>query len=323
MTVGGGHAERRSSAGSTSGSGRRPARTSGSRWPDGDRRAVASPTSPPDAVRATIDRGRPRDRSVPWTPTGGSATTRTAPATSRARASPTSTCRDFGAPERRPELPAGALPGADRALRARMRGPRLRPARRLRRSRAQRATSSFLTGFDPRFEEAILVVGPDGDPAILVGNECWGMAGAAPLPMRRILFQDLSLPGQPRDRSRPLARDPRATRASARARGSASSAGRRTPTGRRSRRRRSSSTSCGASPGRAASVENAGDLLIDPADGLRVDQRRRPARGARVGRDARRRAASGRLLDGPPARADRARGGRGSSAGTGRRCRAT
>ena len=31
------------------------------------------------------------------------------------------------------------------------------------------------------------------------------MAGAAPLPMRRVRFQDLSLPGQPRDRSRPLA----------------------------------------------------------------------------------------------------------------------
>ena len=46
---------------------------------------------------------------------------------------------------------------------------------------------------------------PAGDPAVLVGNECFGMAGAAPLPMRRHLFQDLSLPGQPRDRSRPLA----------------------------------------------------------------------------------------------------------------------
>ncbi|MGH2358383.1 MAG: M24 family metallopeptidase, partial [Candidatus Limnocylindria bacterium] len=32
-----------------------------------------------------------------------------------------------------------------------------------------------------------------------------GMAGAAPLPMRRHLFQDLSLPSQPRERSRPLA----------------------------------------------------------------------------------------------------------------------
>ena len=37
-----------------------------------------------------------------------------------------------------------------------------------------------------------------------VGNENWGTAGAAPLPTRRVLFQDLSLPGQPRDRSRPL-----------------------------------------------------------------------------------------------------------------------
>ena len=62
---------------------------------------------------------------------------------------------------------------------------------------------AWLTGFDPRFEEAVLIVGPDGDPAILVGNECWGMAGAAPLPMRRHRFQDLSLPSQPRDRSRP------------------------------------------------------------------------------------------------------------------------
>ena len=30
------------------------------------------------------------------------------------------------------------------------------------------------------------------------------MAGAAPLPMRRHLFQDFSLPGQPRDKSRTL-----------------------------------------------------------------------------------------------------------------------
>ncbi|MET1232096.1 MAG: hypothetical protein ABWY52_04510 [Candidatus Limnocylindrales bacterium] len=71
--------------------------------------------------------------------------------------------------------------------------------------REHSANMSYLTGFDPRFEEAVLVVGPSADPAILVGNECFGTAGAAPLAMRRILFQDLSLPGQPRDRSRPLA----------------------------------------------------------------------------------------------------------------------
>jgi len=71
--------------------------------------------------------------------------------------------------------------------------------------REHSANLAYLTGFDPRFEEAVLVVAADGDPAILVGNECWGMAGAAPVPLRRHLCQDLSLPGQPRNRSQPLA----------------------------------------------------------------------------------------------------------------------
>jgi hypothetical protein len=110
----------------------------------------------------------------------------------------------FDEPVTRPEIPAATYPARIDALRARM------TARGYTRlvvwaDREHSAGISFLTGFDPRFEEAILVVGPDGDPAILVGNECWGMAGSAPLPMRRVLFQDLSLPSQPRDRSRPLA----------------------------------------------------------------------------------------------------------------------
>jgi hypothetical protein len=70
--------------------------------------------------------------------------------------------------------------------------------------REHSANISYLTGFDPRFEEAILVVGSDEEPAVLVGNECWGMAGEAPVAMRRHLLQDLSLPSQPRDRSRTL-----------------------------------------------------------------------------------------------------------------------
>src|ERR1035437_2794319 len=71
--------------------------------------------------------------------------------------------------------------------------------------REHSAGLSYLTGFDPRFEEAILVLGPSGDPALLVGNECQGLAAYAPLKMRTVLFQDLSLPGQPRDRSAQLA----------------------------------------------------------------------------------------------------------------------
>jgi Xaa-Pro aminopeptidase len=70
--------------------------------------------------------------------------------------------------------------------------------------REHSANLAYLTGFDPRFEEAVLVLGPVSDPAILVGNECYGLAGAAPLPLRPLLFQELSLPGQPRDRSLPL-----------------------------------------------------------------------------------------------------------------------
>ncbi len=86
--------------------------------------------------------------------------------------------------------------------------------------REHSANLAYLTGFDPRFEEAVLVLGPADEPAILVGNECQGMAAQAPLPMR-----DDPLPGpQP---AGPAARSvgarwPRswAARASARAAGS-------------------------------------------------------------------------------------------------------
>ena len=71
--------------------------------------------------------------------------------------------------------------------------------------REHSANLSYLTGFDPRFEEAVLIVGPNDLPLLLTGNECVGMAETAPLPMRVELHQDLSLPSQPRDRSRLLA----------------------------------------------------------------------------------------------------------------------
>ena len=112
---------------------------------------------------------------------------------------------DFGPPEaERPEIPVGTYRGRVEALRERM---ERRGYDRLivYADREHSASLSFLTGFDPRFEEAVLILAPVGDPAILVGNECFGLAGAAPLPMRRRLFQDLSLPSQPRDRSEPLA----------------------------------------------------------------------------------------------------------------------
>lgn len=111
---------------------------------------------------------------------------------------------DFRMPAAMPQIPAAMYAERLERLRVRM-DERGYDRLVIYADREHSANLSFLTGFDPRFEEAILVVDPTGEPAILVGNECWGTAGAAPLPMRRHLFQELSLPGQPRDRSRPLA----------------------------------------------------------------------------------------------------------------------
>jgi Xaa-Pro aminopeptidase len=110
----------------------------------------------------------------------------------------------FGMPATEPLIPAALY--AARLERLRERADRRGYDRLIvYADREHSANLSYLTGFDPRFEEAILVVASGGEPAVLVGNECFGMAGAAPLSMRRILFQDLSLPSQPRDRSRSLA----------------------------------------------------------------------------------------------------------------------
>ncbi len=175
---------------------------------------------------------------------------------------------DFGVPTARPELPASLYPARVERLRARA-AERGYDRLVVYADREHSANLAYLTGFDPRFEEAILVLGPGGDPAILVGNECHGLAGAAPLPMRRILFQDLSLPGQPRDRSRPLA----AILADEGIR-----AGTRVGTiGWKTYARRESIElpsflvdELRELTGPGGAVENATGLLIDAADGLRV-----------------------------------------------------
>ena len=110
---------------------------------------------------------------------------------------------DFGAPDESPEIPTSVY--ADRLQRLRARADEAgHDVLVVYADREHSANLSYLTGFDPRFEEAMLIVGPTDEPAILTGNECYGTAGAAALAMRRHLFQDFSLPSQPRDRSRPL-----------------------------------------------------------------------------------------------------------------------
>jgi Xaa-Pro aminopeptidase len=175
---------------------------------------------------------------------------------------------DFGMPDAMPDVPPATY--AARAARLRERaGARGHDRLVVYADREHSANLSYLTGFDPRFEEALLVLGGSGEPAILVGNECFGMAGGAPLKMRRHLFQDFSLPSQPRDRSLSLA---------------AILAGEGVRNGSRvgvvGWKTYGSAGMMDAPAylvdelrrqvGPAGSVENATDLLIDPADGLRV-----------------------------------------------------
>lgn len=64
--------------------------------------------------------------------------------------------------------------------------------------REHNANTTYLCGYDPRFEESLLIVGKNGLPHLLLGNEGWGYAELAPLPLQRVLFQSLSLMGQDR-----------------------------------------------------------------------------------------------------------------------------
>ncbi len=63
------------------------------------------------------------------------------------------------------------------------------------------ANLHYVTGYDPRFEESILVIPKRGTPYLLVGNEGLGYKVVAKLPVEIVLFQTFSLMGQPRDKS--------------------------------------------------------------------------------------------------------------------------
>jgi Xaa-Pro aminopeptidase len=71
--------------------------------------------------------------------------------------------------------------------------------------REHAANLHWLTGFDPRFEEAVLVV-TAGDALLIAGNECLAYTTVSPLvvagTVRTGLCASLSLPSQPRDSRR-------------------------------------------------------------------------------------------------------------------------
>jgi hypothetical protein len=70
------------------------------------------------------------------------------------------------------------------------------------------ANLAYLTGYDPRFEEALLVcdLRSQARPLLLVGNEGYGYVPISPVAedFEPVLYQSFSLLGQDRSRSRPL-----------------------------------------------------------------------------------------------------------------------
>lgn len=110
---------------------------------------------------------------------------------------------EFGSPAGLPELPPAEFEARLAAVRARMSDEGL-DFLVVYGDREHAANIAFLTGYDPRFEEALLVIGRAGRPLLLVGNEGLAYSAISPLDLERNLYQTFSLLGQPRDRSKPL-----------------------------------------------------------------------------------------------------------------------
>ena len=115
----------------------------------------------------------------------------------------------FGEPTVQPEVPAATYAARMQAALARAKTAGM-DALVVYGDREHSANIAYLSGYDPRFEEALLVAPtaawPRQPASLFVGNEGWSYAGMALGSFERVLCQTFSLPGQPRDRQKPLVR---------------------------------------------------------------------------------------------------------------------
>ncbi len=107
---------------------------------------------------------------------------------------------DFGLPTIEPSVPASTYAARLKAAWHRAQAAGL-DALVVYGDREHFANIAYLTGYDPRFEEAMLIVTGEQQPALLIGNEGWGYAELCPVPVKRVLYQSFSLLAQPRDRN--------------------------------------------------------------------------------------------------------------------------
>ena len=110
---------------------------------------------------------------------------------------------EFGLPTRQPIIPPAVFAERLAEARRRMAASGI-DALVVYGDREHAANVAYLTGYDPRFEETLLVVVPGRRPTLFLGNEGFDFASIAAGDFDRVLCQSFSLPGQPRDRHRPM-----------------------------------------------------------------------------------------------------------------------
>ncbi|MHB8647490.1 MAG: aminopeptidase P family N-terminal domain-containing protein [Thermomicrobiales bacterium] len=110
---------------------------------------------------------------------------------------------DFGPPHIEPEIPVATYATRLRETRERAAYSGY-DALLVYGDREHFANIAYLTGYDPRFEEGLLVLAPGRAPTLLVGNEGIAYAALSPMRIETVLYQSFSLPGQPRGASKPL-----------------------------------------------------------------------------------------------------------------------
>ena len=111
---------------------------------------------------------------------------------------------DFGLPDTRPELPPGTYPARLDSFINRLKATSL-DAALVYADREHFANMAYLTGFEPRFEEAVLLVVPGHTPLILTGPENTGLARECVLAPAVVTYPPFGLLGQDRTRTPRLA----------------------------------------------------------------------------------------------------------------------
>lgn len=107
---------------------------------------------------------------------------------------------DFGIPKTRPELDRSVYQARFAALNKARRAAGL-DALVIYADREHSANLAYITGFDPRFEEALLIVAPDLTPTLLAGPENLGRANDAAIEVEARLYPPFGLLGQDRTKT--------------------------------------------------------------------------------------------------------------------------